>query len=98
MRRWVQQAHELLAQIQTVVLDQQADQFIRAAAHCLACSKPLGIKDTKSVAYRTAFGWKSIRGPCFNRCCTQGGFQSGERGTVSPLVKALRERVHPQCA
>jgi len=96
MGRWVQEAHELLEPIQAVILDEQADLSIRAAAHRLASSKPLGIKDIKSVVYRTALGKMTIRSPRFCRCCAECVFQSGDGGTVSPLAKALHERVDPQ--
>jgi hypothetical protein len=98
MGLWIQEAHELLEQIQAVLLVEQAEQFIRAAARCLACYKPLSIKDSKSVVYRTAFGKMAVRSPRFYSCCSTCGFHSGEHVTVSPLAKALRERVHPQWA
>ncbi len=46
---FLRESRELLRQIQAVVLDRQVDEFTRTAARCLACAKPLGIKDTKSA-------------------------------------------------
>ncbi len=45
---FVREANALLRQLQGVVLNEQADEFIRVAAGCLACGRRLGIKDTKS--------------------------------------------------
>jgi len=95
---WVREAHELLERIQSGVLDEQVEQFIGAAAHCLPCDKPLGVKDTKSVVDRTVFGKMRLRSPRFYSCCADCGFVSGDGDTVSPLAAALRERVHPQWA
>lgn len=93
---FLREGRELLKQIQAVVLDRQVDDFVRLAARCLACGKPLGIKDTKSLVYRTAFSKSSIRSPRFYSRCSACGFRSGDGATVSPLAKALSSRVHPQ--
>lgn len=53
---FVREANALLRQIQSVVLNEQADEFIRVAAECLACGRRLDIKDTKSLVYRTVYG------------------------------------------
>ena len=58
---FVLEAHPLLQRIQGVVLNEQADEFIRIAAGCLACGRRLGIKDTKSLVYRTAYGKALLR-------------------------------------
>src|SRR3954470_23381482 len=42
---FVREANALLQQIQSVVLNEQAGEFIRVAAGCLACGHRLGIKD-----------------------------------------------------
>ena len=62
---FVREANALLQQIQTVVLNEQADEFIRVAAGCLACAQRLGINDTKSLVYRTAHGKALLRSPRF---------------------------------
>jgi len=46
---FVREANALLRQIQSVVLNEQADEFIRVAAGCLACGRRLGIKNTKPL-------------------------------------------------
>ena len=93
---FVREANALLRQIQSVVLNKQSDEFIRVAAGCLACGTRLGIKDTKSLVYRTVYGKAVLRSPRFYSRCSACGFASGDGATVSPLAHALRERSHPQ--
>jgi hypothetical protein len=95
MGLWIQEAHAPLESLQALPLDEQAAEFIRITACCLACSAPLGVKDNKLIVYCTAYGKKSIRSPWFYSCCSRCGFQSSEHGRVSPLAHALRDRVHP---
>ncbi len=59
----MREAHELLQQLQTVVLYEQVGKFVDASARCLACGTRLGIKDTKRLVYRTTFGKTSLRSP-----------------------------------
>ena len=96
MGLFVREAHELLRQMQAIVLREQADEFVRVAAGCLACGRRLGIKDTKPLVYRTAYGKAILRSPRFYSCCSGCGFKSGDGDTISPLAHALRERSHPQ--
>ena len=96
MGLFVKEAHELLRQMQAIVLREQADEFVRVAAGCLACGRRLGIKDTKSLVYRTAYGKALLRSPRFYSRCSGCGFKSGDGDTISPLANALRERSHPQ--
>lgn len=92
---FVREAQALLQQIQIVVLNEQADEFIRVAARCLACGKRLGIKDTKPLVYRTVYGKALLRSPRSYSRCSGCGFNSGDGGTISPLAHALKERTHP---
>ena len=93
---FLHESHELLRQLQDLVITEQAEEFVRAAAGCLACGQRLGIKDTKSLVYRTAFGKARLRSPRFYSRCGECGFRSGDGDTVSPLAQALRQRSHPQ--
>ncbi|CAN7777209.1 hypothetical protein LJR175_007862 [Variovorax sp. LjRoot175] len=93
---FMRETHALLKQLQTVVLDEQVDQFVRRSARCFACGAPLGIKDTKRLVYRTTFGNASLRSPRFYSRCSGCGFCSSDKATVSSLAHALPQRVHPQ--
>ena len=79
-----------------MVLNEQADEFVRVAAGCLACGRRLGIKDTKLLVYRTVYGKARLRSPRFYSRCSACGFISGDGATVSPLAHALKDRSHPQ--
>ena len=46
---FMRETHALLKRLQTVVLDEQVDQFVIRSARCLACGARLGIKDTKRL-------------------------------------------------
>jgi hypothetical protein len=83
---FVREANALLRQIQSVVLNEQADEFIRVAAGCLACGRRLGIKNTKPLVYRTVYGKAVLRSPRFYSLCGACGFMSGDGPTVSPLA------------
>ncbi len=93
---FLREAHALLRQIQTLVLNEQVAEFVRVAAGCLGCGRRLGIKDTKALVYRTAFGKAVLRSPRFYAHCSACGLRFGEGDTVSPLAHALRQRCHPQ--
>ena len=93
---FVREANALLRQIQSVVMNEQADEFIRVAAGCLACGTRLGIKDTKSLVYRTVYGKAVLHSPRYYSRCSACGFVSGDGATVSPLSHALKDRTHPQ--
>lgn len=47
---------QLLRQLQTIVVAEQAGRFVRDASKCRSCSTALGVKDRKQLVYRTAFG------------------------------------------
>lgn len=93
---FIRESQEILRQLQTVVLTEQVDQFIRITGRCQLCGGRLGIKDTKSLVYRTAFGKARLRSPRFYSYCSACGYCSSNKGTLSPLAQALPERVHPQ--
>jgi hypothetical protein len=50
---FIGEAHQLLRQLQTVVLREQAAQFMERASRCQQCGSRLGIKDSKTIVYRT---------------------------------------------
>lgn len=93
---FIRESQELLRQLQAVVLNEQVDQFIRVASRCQWCGSRLGVKDTKSLVYRTAFGKARLRSPRFYSYCGACGYCSSNKGTLSPLAQALPQRVHPQ--
>lgn len=93
---FVREAHSVLEQIQAVVLDEQVEQFASAASRCRGCDAQLGLKDTKTLVYRTAYGKSSRQSPRLYGHCSKCSTCVGERETFSPLADALPQRVHPQ--
>lgn len=73
---FIRESQEILRQLQTVVLTEQVDQFIRITGRCQLCGGRLGIKDTKSLVYRTAFGKARLRSPRFYSYCSACGYCS----------------------
>jgi hypothetical protein len=53
---FIGEAHRLLRQLQTVVLREQAARFMERASRCRQCGSRLGVKDTKTIVYRTVYG------------------------------------------
>ena len=95
---FLSETQELLRQLQSVVLTHQVDQFVAEAARCRGCGESLGIKDNRTMVYRTTFGKATLRNPRFYACCGSCGRQATNRATFSPLSSRLRDRVHPQWA
>ena len=80
---FVREANALLRQIQSLVLNEQADEFIRVAAGCLACGRRLGIKDTKSLV----FGRPTVRRRCAARAFTHAAAAAALcRATAQPSL------------
>ncbi len=55
--------HEIVRKLQAVVLREQVMQFIDRVARCARCRLPPGIKDRKTIVYRTAFGKARLDSP-----------------------------------
>lgn len=49
---FIGEAHQLLRQLQTVVLSEQVARFMERTSRCRQCGSRLGVKDTKTVVYR----------------------------------------------
>src|SRR4051812_2628440 len=86
------EAKALLVELQRQVLTRQVAAFLAAHVPCPSCSRPRGIKDRKSIVFRTLFGKLELASPRLRRC------PSGCGGTasVSPLVELLPEHTAPE--
>lgn len=85
---FLRETQTLLKQLQQVFLEELVDRFFEASARCLACSVPLGIKDTLRLVYRTTFGKASLKNYPYYAHCSFFGFCSSDEATVSPLTHA----------
>jgi hypothetical protein len=93
---FIGEAHQLLRQLQTVVLREQAARFVEYASRCRQCGSRLGVKDTKTVGYRTVYGKVQLESPRLYSACGRCGFHVTPARSFSPLADALPERTHPQ--
>lgn len=92
----LQETKDLSQKLQTVIVAEQTARLVSAASKCRSCSTTLGVKDTKQLVYRTAFGVARLVSPRLYSRCACCGTMAGRAKTVSPLAQALPERSHPQ--
>ena len=86
---FLQETKDLLRELQTIVVAEQAARFVSADSRCRSCSTSLGVKDTKQLVYRTAFGVARLASPRLYSRCAFCGTMAGQAKTVSPLARAL---------
>jgi hypothetical protein len=93
---FIGEAHQLLRQLQTVVLREQAARFMERVSRCWQCGSRLGIKDSKTIVYRTVYGKAHLDSPRLYSTCGRCGAHATPARSFSPLAEALPERTHPQ--
>lgn len=86
------EAHEVLRELQALVLREETAEFVETASRCGACSARLATKDTKTLVYRTVFGKASLNSPRMYSRCVGCGAVACLGQTFSPLALALPER------
>jgi hypothetical protein len=82
----------LLAEVQSVLVLQQTAGWIAGELACLRCGAMLAHKDSRSIVIRTVFGKVEVPSPRL-RACRCAATQREPRGSVSPLTKAVPQRV-----
>jgi hypothetical protein len=95
---FIRETHDLLQQLQSVVLQEQVTEFLKSAVCCKACGLAHATKSTKVLVYRTAFGKVKLRSPQLYSRCAHCKFAVSGSATFNPLALALPERTHPQWA
>ena len=82
----------LLAEVQSMLVSQQAAGWMAGQLACRRCGSVLAHKDRRSIVMRTVFGKVEVPSPRLLACsCTA---KRGEpRRSVSPLCKAMPQRV-----
>ncbi|WP_156901811.1 hypothetical protein [Azohydromonas australica] len=93
---FIGEAHQLLRQLQTVVLREQVAQFLECTSRCRQCGSRLGVKDTKTIVYRTVYGKGHLDSPRLYSACGRCGTHITPARSFSPLADVLPERTHPQ--
>jgi predicted Zn-ribbon and HTH transcriptional regulator len=93
---FIGETHQLLRQLQTVVLREQVARFLERTSRCRQCGFRLGVKDTKTIVYRTVYGKAHLDSPRLYSACGRCGTHVTPARSFSPLADALPERTHPQ--
>jgi hypothetical protein len=86
------EAKTLLLELQRQVVSRQIAAFLSTRAACPCCGRPRGVKDHKTVVFRTLFGNLELASPRLRRCPCQ---HDGQLST-SPLVDLLPEHTAPE--
>lgn len=86
----------LSANLQQLVLREQAAEVIAAMSRCEACSQTLSVKDSKTIVYRTALGKARLASPRLYSRCAGCGALASHGNSFSPMALALPERTHPR--
>ena len=83
----LQEAQALLLAVQRQVLNSQITAFLASRVPCPTCGRPRGVKDHKTIVFRTVFGKLELASPRLRRCpCQHDGPLS-----TSPLLDVLPE-------
>jgi hypothetical protein len=86
------EAKALLLELQRQVVTRQIAAFLATRAACQSCGRRRGIKDHKTIVFRTLFGNLELVSPRLRRCPCQHDGQA----STSPLVELLTEHTAPE--
>jgi hypothetical protein len=86
------EAKEILRELQRQVLERQIAAFLGSRVACPSCGRARGIKDHKSLTFRTLFGKLVLASPRLRHCpCAPQ-----EQASFSPRLELLPERTAPE--
>src|ERR1035437_7133023 len=85
----------VLAEVQSVLMSHQTAGWMAGHLTCCRCGSVLAHKDSRSIVMRTVFGKVEIQSPRL-WTCSCGAKQGEPRRSVSPLSKAVPQRVTPE--
>ena len=85
----------LLGEVQSVLVSHQTAGWMAGQLTCCRCGAVLAHKDSRSIVMRTVFGKVEIPSPRL-WTCNCGAKQGEPRRSVSPLSKAVPQRVTPE--
>jgi hypothetical protein len=86
------EAKALLLAVQRQILDTQIAAFLASRTSCQTCGRTRGIKDRKTIVFRTLFGKLELASTRLRGCPCQGGGQA----STSPLGELLPEHTAPE--
>ena len=85
----------LLAEVQSLLVSEQTAGWMESQLACDRCGSILAHKDARSIVLRTVFGKVNVPSPRL-WVCNCAAKQGQPRRSVSPLCKAIRQRVTPE--
>jgi hypothetical protein len=85
----------LLAEVQSILVSEQAAGWMESQLACHRCGSMLAHKDARSIVLRTVFGKVDVPSPRL-WACNCAAKQGQLRRSVSPLCKAVHQRVTPE--
>ena len=85
----------LRAEVQSLLVSQQTADWMAGQAACSRCGSVLAHKDSRSIVVRTVFGKVEVPSPRL-LACSCAAKQGEPRRSVSPLCKAVPQRVTPE--
>ncbi|WP_165108155.1 hypothetical protein [Caballeronia sp. SBC2] len=85
----------LLAEVQSLLVSEQNAGWMESQLACHRCGSMLAHKDTRSILLRTVFGKVDVPSPRL-WACNCAAKQGQPRRAVSPLCKAVHQRVTPE--
>ena len=90
----LEEAKELLARLQEVVVDEQVRRCLAGRVACPDCGRAHRHKDARRIVVRTLFGALRLESPRWHHCACRPRTTK----TFSPLTEALPERTTPELA
>ena len=85
----------LLAEVQSLLVSEQTAGWMESQLACHRCGSMLARKDARSIVLRTVFGKVDVPSPRL-WACNCAAKQGQVRRSVSPLCKAVHQRVTPE--
>ncbi|MFM0700758.1 hypothetical protein [Paraburkholderia sediminicola] len=85
----------LLAEVRSLLVSEQTAGWLESQLACHRCGSMLAHKDAQSIVLRTVFGKVDVPSPRL-RACSCAAKQGQPRRSVSPLCKAVHQRVTPE--
>lgn len=89
----IEEAKQILAGIDDVVVTSQTSRAVAAAGDCADCGRGFASKDARQIVMRSLYGTHHVESPRWWTCPC-----AGDRSTFSPLSKMLVGRSTPELA
>ena len=90
------EAKQMLASVQTQLVNAQANNYLNTKRTCPHCAKPYIPKGQQPLTFRTLFGTLKLSSPRFYTCQCSAAQATSTTRSFSPLVKLVTERSSPE--